>query len=66
LQNKIKIIHTGNIEINNQENIIQTLREINHLILSRPQFLQNIEFENITANYAIVHGNRNIIDFYFK
>jgi len=62
LEQIITTINIGEIEINNQAHIIQRLREINHPILSREDFLENIEFENITNINAVVHTRTNIID----
>ncbi|ALA98582.1 hypothetical protein SKUN_001730 (plasmid) [Spiroplasma kunkelii CR2-3x] len=60
LQELITTVNIGEIEINNQERIIARLREINHPILSRPDFLENIVIENITPNSAIIHARINI------
>ncbi|WP_338980417.1 hypothetical protein [Spiroplasma endosymbiont of Lasioglossum malachurum] len=55
-------INIGQIEANDKQHIIQRLREINHPILSREDFLENIEFENITNINATVHAGINIYD----
>ncbi|AXF97198.1 hypothetical protein [Spiroplasma phoeniceum] len=60
LQNIITTVNIGQIEINDQEHIIARLREINHPILSRPDFLENMVIENITWTSAIIHARENI------
>ncbi|ALA98579.1 hypothetical protein SKUN_001725 (plasmid) [Spiroplasma kunkelii CR2-3x] len=60
LQELITTINIGEIEINDQEHIIARLREINHPILSRPDFLENMVVENITRTSAIIHARENI------
>ncbi|WP_338990167.1 hypothetical protein [Spiroplasma endosymbiont of Seladonia tumulorum] len=61
LRDLITTINIGKIEKVNQKNILKKLSEINHPILSRKNFLENIDFENITANSAIIHVRQNIL-----
>ncbi len=60
LKNIISTVYIGEIQKNNQEQIIQRLREINHPILSRSDFLEHIVFENITWDSVMVHASQNI------
>ncbi|AOX43719.1 hypothetical protein S100390_v1c03760 [Spiroplasma sp. NBRC 100390] len=53
-------IFIGNIELNNEINIIQGLIAINHSIFSRPEFTQNIVFERIFRDHAIISINPSI------
>ncbi|WP_342262262.1 hypothetical protein [Spiroplasma endosymbiont of Dromius quadrimaculatus] len=55
LKNIITTINIGKIKKVNINSVIKRLSEINHPILSRQDFLENIEFEKITTNLAIVH-----------
>ncbi|WP_346350408.1 hypothetical protein [Spiroplasma endosymbiont of Calodromius spilotus] len=55
LKNIITTINIGEIKKVNKNSVIKRLSEINHPILSRQDFLKNIEFEEITTNSAIVH-----------
>ncbi|WP_253301524.1 hypothetical protein, partial [Spiroplasma endosymbiont of Phyllotreta cruciferae] len=61
LQSIITTINIGNIEINDKCHIIQKLIEINHPIVSRQDFIENIEFENINQNFALIHLRENIV-----
>ncbi|WP_338988669.1 hypothetical protein [Spiroplasma endosymbiont of Seladonia tumulorum] len=61
LQDLITTINIGKIKKVNQKNILKRLSEINHPIVSRTDFLKNIEFENITANSAIIRARQNIL-----
>ncbi|WP_253301717.1 hypothetical protein [Spiroplasma endosymbiont of Phyllotreta cruciferae] len=53
-------IFIGNIELNNEINIIQGLIAINHSIFSRPEFTQNIVFERIFRDHEIIYINPSI------
>ncbi|WP_375315650.1 hypothetical protein [Spiroplasma endosymbiont of Tipula paludosa] len=55
LKNIITTINIGEIKKVNKNSVIKRLSEINHPILSRQDFLENIELEEITTNSAIVH-----------
>lgn len=57
----ITTINIGKIEKVNQKNILKRLSEINHPIVSRTDFLENVVFENIAANSAIIHARQNVL-----
>ncbi len=60
LQSIITTINIGNIEINDEYHIIQRLIEINHPIVSRQDFIENIEFKNINQNFALIYLREGI------
>ncbi|WP_338991820.1 hypothetical protein [Spiroplasma endosymbiont of Seladonia tumulorum] len=61
MQNIITTINIGKIKKVNKKTILKRLSEINHPIVSRTDFLENVEFENITANSAIIYARQNVL-----
>lgn len=53
-------VNIGEIEVNDITHITQRLREINHQLISREDFLNNIEFDSITTTNAVIHTTIDI------